>query len=140
MTPPPVIENDDVKLYYNWDIITDRFRPNNRPDITVQLKQERITHLIDVSIPNTENLDTKYREKIQKYSPIAEEIKEIWKQKYVKIVPIVISATGVIPKNLLKSLESIGIDHKLYIQIQKTTIINTCSIVRRFLNENSWWA
>jgi hypothetical protein len=133
MTLPRVIENDHVKIYYNRDIITDRFRPKNRPGITVRLKK-RITHLIDASVPNTENLDTKYREK---YTPIAEEIKVIWKQKYVKIAPIIISATDVILKNLFKSLELIGIDHKLFVQIQKTSIINTCSIVLRFLHENS---
>jgi hypothetical protein len=38
--------------------------------------------------------------KIQNYLPLAEEIKSVWKLNSVIIVPIIISATGVIPKSL----------------------------------------
>ncbi|KAI5731395.1 hypothetical protein M8J77_009341 [Diaphorina citri] len=133
--PQPVEENDEAKIYYNRSIITDRTRPNNRPDIVLTIKKLKKTYLIDVAIPNTSNIEKKHTEKIQKYIPLAEEIKQIWHQNTVKILPIIISATGVIPKTLHESLKILNLNKNMYIQMQKSVIINTCSIVRRFLNE-----
>jgi hypothetical protein len=61
---------------------------------------KRTVCLINVAITNTPNLEKKYNEKIQNYLPLAEEIKSVWKLNSVIIVPIIISATGVIPKSL----------------------------------------
>jgi hypothetical protein len=84
-------------MYWNRDILTDRTIAHNRPDITLINKTKRTVYLIDVAIPNTPNLEKKYNEKIQNYLPLAEEIKSVWKLNSVTIVPIIISATGVIP-------------------------------------------
>ncbi|KAI5699149.1 hypothetical protein M8J77_002112 [Diaphorina citri] len=133
--PQPVEENDEAKIYFNRSIITDRTRPNNRPDIVLTIKKLKKTYLIDVAIPNTSNIEKKHTEKIQKYIPLAEEIKQIWHQNTIQILPIIISATGVIPKTLHESLKILNLNKNMYIQMQKSVIINTCSIVRRFLNE-----
>jgi hypothetical protein len=89
--------------------------------------------LIDVAIPSTPNLEKKYNEKIQNYLPLAEEIKSVWKLNSVIVVPIIISATGVIPKSLHQSIATLHLDPYIYILLQKT-VINTTTIVRRFLN------
>lgn len=47
-------------------------------------------YLIDVSVPN--------RPKINKYTELKEEITGIWNLNKICIAPVVISATGVIPK------------------------------------------
>jgi hypothetical protein len=91
-------------------------------------------YLIDVAIPNTPNLEKKYNEKIQNYLPLAEEMKSIWKLNSVTIVPVIISATGVIPKSLHRSIATLHLDPNIYILLQKTVVINTTTIVRRFLN------
>jgi hypothetical protein len=86
-------------------------------------------YLIDVAMPNTPNLEKKYNEKIQNYLPRAEEIKSVWKLNSVIIVPIIISATGVIPKSLHRSTATLHLDPNIYILLQKTVVINT-TIVR----------
>ena len=47
---------------------------------------------------------------------------------------LVISSTGVIPKSLSHSLTRLNLHPNTYIQLQKSVILGTCSIVRNFLN------
>jgi hypothetical protein len=65
---------------------------------------------------------------------LVNEICAMWKQKTVQVIPIVISSTGVIPKSLPQSLTTLNLHPNTYIQMQKSVILGTCSIVRNFLN------
>jgi len=56
------------------------------------------------------------------------------KRKAAQVIPIVISSTGVIPKSLSQSLTRLNLNPNTYIQLQKSVILGTCSIVRNFLN------
>ena len=58
----------------------------------------------------------------------------MWKQNAAKLIPIVISSMGVIPKSLSQSLKRLNFHPNKYIQTQKSVILGTCSIVRNFLN------
>jgi hypothetical protein len=95
-----VLENDNFKLYWNRSIITDRTVPSNRSDITFTNKRTKNTFLIDIALPNTHNLAKTITEKQNKYQELAKEVRDMWKQDAVQVVPIVISATGIIPKSL----------------------------------------
>jgi hypothetical protein len=55
-------------------------------------------------------------------------------KKAVQVIPIVISSTGVIPKTLSQSLTRLNLHQNTYIQMQKSVILSTCSIVGNFLN------
>jgi hypothetical protein len=56
-----------------------------------------------------------------------------WKLKSVVIVPIVLPTIGIIPKQLYQSLKYYKIYDMKYYKKQKTVILNTCRIVRQFL-------
>jgi hypothetical protein len=129
-----VLENDNFKLYWNRSIITDKTIPFNRPDITLTNKKTKNTFLIDIAVANTQNLAKTTTEKQKKYQELANEIHVMWKQDAVQVVPIVISATGIIPKSLSQSLKRLNLYPNTYIQMQKVVILGTCSIVRNFLN------
>ena len=73
-------------------------------------------------------------EKQEKYRDLANEICAMWKQNTVQVIPIVISSAGVIPKSLSQSLKRLNLHPNTYIQMQKSVILGTCSIVRNFLN------
>jgi hypothetical protein len=132
--PANVVENDSFKLYWNRSITTDKTIASNRPDITFTNKKIKNTFLIDITIPNTHNLAKTITGKQSKYQELANEIRAIWKQDAVQVVPIVISATGIIPKSLSQILERLNLHPNTYIQMQKVVILGTCSIVRNFLN------
>ena len=52
------------------------------------------TYLIHTAIPNDKNVVEKQEEK-RKYTPLAMEIKELWQQEKVTIIPLVTSVTGI---------------------------------------------
>jgi hypothetical protein len=129
-----VLENDNFKLYWNLSIITDKTIPSNRPVITLTNKKTKNTFLIDIAIPHTHNLAKTVAEKQKKYQELGNEIRVMWKQDAVQVVPIVISATGITPKSLSQSLKRLNLHPNTYIQMQKVVSLGTCSIVRNFLN------
>jgi len=97
-------------------------------------KKTKNTFLIDIAVPNTHNLAKTITDKGKKYQELANEICAMWKQKAAQVIPIVISCTGVIPKSLSQTLTRLNLHPNTYIQLQKSVILGTCSIVRNFLN------
>jgi hypothetical protein len=103
-TPASVLENENFKLYWNCSILMDQTVPFNRPDITSMNKKTKNIFLIDIAVPNTHNLAKTITDKQNKYQELANEICAMWKQKAGRVIPIVISSTGIIPKSLPQSL------------------------------------
>ncbi|XP_075975709.1 uncharacterized protein LOC142976307 [Anticarsia gemmatalis] len=132
-TPQTVLENTTTKLYFDRAILTDRTIHYNRPDVTLINKTTRTGYLIDIAIPNTHNLQNTIAEKLSKYTELKDEITRLWNLQKVTIVPIVISTTGVIPKQLHQSINTLNLPTNTYHLMQKAAILNTCRIVRKFL-------
>jgi hypothetical protein len=133
-TPKPVIENEKFTLYWDRPIITDRTIKNNKPDIVIIDKTCRIATLVDIACPLDHNISTTESEKIRKYIDIAAEIKDLWKLRETpKTLPIVISTNGLISKNLIQNLKKLNINSSIIKLLQKTAILHTCNIVRKFL-------
>jgi hypothetical protein len=65
--PATVLENDNIKLYWNRSIITDKTISSNRPDITFINKKTKNTFLIVIAVPNTHNLAKTIINKQNKY-------------------------------------------------------------------------
>lgn len=132
-TPNPVLENNEAKLYFDRAILTDKTIHYNRPDITLVNKATKAVYLIDVSVPNTHNLLRSITDKINKYTELKQEIIRIWNLHKAYIVPLVLSTTGVIPIHLHHSLKILELPPLTYVTMQKAAILNTCRIVRKFL-------
>ena len=133
-TPASVLENDNFKLYWNRSMLTDKTILFNRPDITFVNKKTKNASLIHIAVPNTHNIAKTISDKPNKFHELANEICALWKQNTAQVIPIVISSTGVIPKSLSQSLKRLDLHPNTYIQIQKSVISGTCSIVRNFIN------
>jgi len=133
-TPANVLENENFKLYWNGSILMDKTIPFNRLDVTFMNKKTKNTFLIDIAVPHTHNLTKTITDKQNKNQELANEIIAMWKQKAAQVIPIVISSLGVIPKSLSQSLTRLNLHLNTYIQMQKSVILGTCSIVRNFLN------
>lgn len=131
--PETVHENNHYKLYWDRTILTDKTVHFNRPDITLLDKSNSTAYIIDIAIPNTHNIQSTLTEKLSKYQDLAIEIKTQWRAQTIHIVPIVLSSTGIIPKTLKNSLETINVPKSIIYTLQKATILNTCRITRKFL-------
>jgi hypothetical protein len=90
--------------------------------------------LIAIAVPSTRNLAKTITDKQTKYQELGNEICAMWKQNAVQVIPIVISSTAVIPKSLSQSLTTLNLHPNTYIQMQKSVILGTFSIVSDFLN------
>lgn len=131
--PPPVFENQTVKIYWDKAIITDLTVAHNRPDITIIDKNKKTALLIDVSIPNNNNIESKFAEKIRKYSDLRREIMLLWELREVQIVPIIMSSMGLVPKSLKKCFKDIGISWNTHRMMQKSVILDATHIARMVL-------
>ena len=74
---------------------------SNRPDIVIMDKKEKSLKLIDVSIPNYMNIVSQRIEKIEKYTNLSIELKELWGMKTVETIPLVIGCTGTVDKQFV---------------------------------------
>ena len=95
-------------------------------------KKTKNTFLIDIAVPNTHKLAKTITD--NRYQELANEICAMWKQNTAQVIQIVISSTGVIPKSPPQSLTRLHLHPNTYIQLQKSVIIGTCSIVGKFVN------
>ncbi|KAK4883006.1 hypothetical protein RN001_006325 [Aquatica leii] len=126
-------ENENCKLYWDRTLHTDKTIICNRPDITLLNKTQKHTYIIDIAIPNDSNIVQKETEKIEKYTPLATEIKEVWKQEKITIIPIIMSVTGITTKSFKQHLKTIDLPLYIHTNIQKAVILKTTTIVRKFM-------
>jgi hypothetical protein len=54
--PKPVTEHEDVTVFWNKGIQTDREVLANRPDIIIKNKKDKTCFLVDVAIPSDKNV------------------------------------------------------------------------------------
>ena len=98
--PASVVENDRVKILWDFNIQTDHVIQHGRADIVVLYKTERKCHFIDIAVPGDKRIEFKEQEKIDNYSELRQEVKKIWNLSQVVVVPVVVGALGVTSKRL----------------------------------------
>ncbi|CAK1595297.1 unnamed protein product [Parnassius mnemosyne] len=133
--PEAVLENDRARLYWDRAIITDRTILANKPDIVLMDRAQSRIFLVDITIPYDENLVKAETDKVTKYLDLAHEVTGMWGGLPTEIIPVVVSANGLIPVSLPGHLRRLGLrDGPLQAQMQKAVLLDTARIVRRFLS------
>jgi hypothetical protein len=61
-------------------------------------------------------------------------MRNLWCLEKISILPLVISATGIVPQSLFTNLKILNLDNTLVVEIQKGKLLYSCHIVRKFLN------
>ncbi|KAI4469561.1 hypothetical protein MML48_1g01499 [Holotrichia oblita] len=135
-SPQKAIVTPLYKILWDWEVPTDKTISANVPDIVLVDILKQHTYIIDVAVPLPHNIGSKHQEKISKYIPLADEIKKLWHQQKVTIIPIVVGATGEIPHTIYDGLGTLGLKRDMYLQLQKAVLLSTCSIVRRVIGED----
>lgn len=87
---------------------TDSDIEHNKPEFVLFHKIEQECVVIDVACPFDTRVQNKEKEKIEKYQDLKRELKWIWKLRKIIVVPVIIGASGTIPKGLAKWLEQIN--------------------------------
>ena len=131
-TPERVLENDDVKILWDFTIQTDHKLDHNKPDIVVVDKKTRVCHIIDVACPFDTRVKEKEQEKVERYQDLKIEIGRLWECKKVLVTPVVIGALGTIGKNFKAWMKPIGMEEYLEL-MQKACLLGTAKIIRKVL-------
>ena len=130
--PEAVIENQIVKLLWDFNIQTDRKIEHRRPDIVVVDKQVNKCFIVDVANPGDQNLIKKKFEKLDNYAELRLEIARIWNKETI-IIPVIIGALGSTPKDLHFYLKQLGIPYELN-TLQQSVVLGTANIIRKVLS------
>ena len=133
--PLHTTHTEDHTIMWDMPIPTDIPIPNNRPDIIIHNKKLRTCLLIDISIPQDQNITKKTSEKILKYKHLEIELQQCWNLSKIQTVPVVIGALGTVSTSIEKYLQLIS-PNLNFQMIQKTTLIGTQQILRRSLTSS----
>ena len=104
-----MLENDQVKVLWNFKIQTDFHLDYNRPDIVVLENKERVCYIIGVACPFDMRVLEKEQEKIDHYQDLKIEIQKVWNCKRVSTIFILTGALGNVSKNLKTWYSKIGL-------------------------------
>ena len=124
-----VLENDDVKLLWDFHIQSDHMIEHCRPDLLLVDKKIKTATIIDVAVPGDTRIVTKEQDKILVYQDLRREIKKNWDLRMVVIVPIMIGALGAVTSNFAKYLDSIHCSLSVS-KLQKTALLGSARILR----------
>jgi hypothetical protein len=133
-TPESCLENNNYKLYFDRTVLTDIHIKHNRPDIIILNKQQKQAYLLDIAVPNSHNITQTYNTKINKYLEFSVAMRNLWCLEKKSILPLIISATGIVPQSLFKNLKILDLGNTLVVEIQKGILLYSCHILRKFLN------
>ena len=131
--PERVLENDGVKILWDFSIQTDHEIEYNKPDIIVHNKMKRECIITDVVCPFDSRVDKKEVEKIEKYQDLNRELMMIWKCRKMWIIPIIIGALGTLSRNFKSWASKIDVYDRVDL-MQKACVLGTAKIIRRVLD------
>jgi hypothetical protein len=88
-----------------------------------------------VAIQADRHVTLKEAEKKLKYKGLYREIQRMWNIKFM-VIPVVTGATGMVTRNLRKTVETIPGKHSVD-QLQKTAILGTSHKMRKVLQSET---
>ena len=94
--------------------------------------EEKKCLIIDITIPDDDNVVVKEEENIQNYDKLKREVMKLWSMKRVDVVPVAIGALGTVSKKLEKWIEKLGIKLKIE-HLQKASILGTARVLKKTL-------
>ena len=120
------------EIWWDRKVETPKVLEANRPDMVCIDKEEKQWLILDFSVPNDINILNKEKEKIEKYTPLAYEIRKMCGVT-TKIIPLVVGSLGAVSKDLERNLNYLNIGH-IQTCMQKSAIIGTSIILKKVLS------
>ena len=128
-----VVENENFRILWDFNIQCDHMIEARRPDIVVVDKVKKETMITDMAISGDTRVCDKEQEKIEKYSLLKDEIARLWQMKKDVVIPIVVGALGRMTTFEEYIEESLGIEIRIE-HVQKSALFGTSRIIRKVLS------
>jgi hypothetical protein len=103
--PQFVLENCSYKLYSDMSLATGRTVHTNGPGVKMFDKTIKEACLIDVEIPDNQNLHSTNTEKIPKHTDLKEGLISTWQLNTAFVMPFALSTSDIISNKLHDSLK-----------------------------------
>ena len=71
-----VLENEHVNISWDFEYNMRKESTARRPDVTIEYKERKVIHLVDMALLSQKNVLEKNKEKRQKYQQLAFEVRE----------------------------------------------------------------
>ena len=133
-----VIENDKVKMIWDFEYRMRKESTARRPDVTIEHKDRRLIQLIDMACPSEKNIKEKMNEKRHKYQQLAFEVRERRPGYRVEVIPVVIGCmgggAGMMRSQVGKILMTGGDVDRVCREMLRMTVMETESILRKVIS------
>ena len=129
--PENVLENEDYKILWDFNIQTDHVIEPRRQNFVVVDKKRRTCKMINLAFPGNSRIEEKEKEKIEKYQDPRRELQKIWNVR-VKIIQLVVGSLGAIPKQFGNRLKETGITPERG-KLRKTVLLGKAKILRKVI-------
>ena len=106
--------SEDGLFEIRWDrpIETTVKLEHNRPDVILINRQDKEWTIVEFSVPWDKNVLLKEEEKIQRYIPLAKEIRKVHGVS-TKVVPIILGSLGTVTNQFKADLAVLGMERIL---------------------------
>ena len=131
-----MLENEHVKMTWDFEYNMRKESTARRPDVTIEYKEKKIIHLVDMACPNEKNFLEKNKEKRQKYQQLAFEVRERRPEYRVGVIPIVIGYMGGGVGVMREQVRKIFINsdtEKVCKEMLRTAVMESESILRKVI-------
>ena len=107
-----VLENEEVKIVWDFTLHTEKKLEYNKPDIVILAKKEKAVYIVDGGCSFDTRIKERERTKIEKYTDLKYELPKVWKGEGTRvfILPIIKGALGTMTKNAQENLDKLKID------------------------------
>ena len=126
-----VVENEEVKIFWDVMIQCDREIKAKKPDIVVVNKNERSCAIIDIA--RDIRVSKKEKKKTERYQELKRKTRRMWSIGNIKVIPVVVGALGSTLKKLKNCTEELGVVISTSLP-QKTALLGTARILRKVLD------
>ena len=127
----------DLEYWWNVRIKTGTRVKHNRPDIVIWDHENKSCIIVEVSCPLDLNVMHKIKEKEDIYGPLVRNLQMQYSGYRFRFVPIIVGATGYVPKELTTSVEELGLSRKeaerTVHRMQMNSISGTVKICKTFM-------
>ena len=128
-----VMENEAVKILWDFHVQTDKNIEHCRPDILIVNKCEKEAIIVDIAVPGDIRIIDREQDKILAYQDLKYEIKRCWGLQKVKVILVVVGALGAVTPKFSTYLTNL--DCKIHpTNIQKTVLLGSARILRMVLD------
>ena len=108
-----------------------------KPDIVVWNIKKKECTIIDICVPLDVNVEREKKIKRDRYLLLASRLQRLYSNFTYKVVPIVLGATGFVPKTLISNIQDCGITKeqatRMVPALQRTAMRGSMKIVKSAL-------